>query len=671
MRLIGDVDPGDAIWIAHVSDIHGGLDINRETGVVASVRECCKVLDRFGVSVVLVTGDIADTPGKARAGLEVLETLAGDSGKRKVRAVLGNHDRWWKGIGVPVWRRIAGASTRVESTIRRFHLGKLETVTLGAEEDFKLGLVGLDSAERAKWVAQGYLSATPLDHLLEDANEASATECDLVLGLVHHHPFKVADVEARGAGLEEAALTFVNSARFMEHVSVSEINVLLHGHRHARNLCVYGAWDRPRVHVLGAGSLSGAGKTSCTPADRAFTLLRIDTAGAVDAFFLKWTERPGNWEYERYEIYQQGRLDRHRYERQARLDRNSVCGTREIHAVFNQDGDGHWTARKDDVPNCGPVEFTASNSWGKPVAKSFVLAGDRPDAQFVRTNPGEWKLSGSAGEGAPERVAAEAVYHFPRVVCVSKAELDLVRVAGTAGDDPHRAQGWEGVGLRVEQPYRRITISVSFVSAPEAAGIATRVTALPGSPTAPRWMTRAFTWKAVGSGVILAEVAYPRPGYRYSVQWRPPGPALDTAEPVIAELRAKRSQIQRLLRELEQDVARALEDEGLSLDFYHLDLGTPVCLRSLLDEQRVHPIVPGEPGWLDSPLAAAWRRSVPTSGRYDRTYFQPFYLPTPTAPAGVIAATLRPDTDWERRQFEYIAGIACKDVFEATLELLR
>jgi hypothetical protein len=276
--------------ILHLSDLHFGAKGQRQ--VWDSLRDYINGRLDPRPDLVVVTGDIVDTPSpdSLKLAREQIGLLAAGH-KRRFLVCPGNHDRHWRGNAtawltrwVPRLKRAGDAAALFAATFDG-HLTRLdqhEDIRLKAGHyDWCVRFGGLDSALNAKYLARGCVTLGDLEHLHDLAREVK--DVDAVFLLMHHHLLPVAAVErtAQAASGLLAATTVVNAGMTLGAITASQVNVVLHGHEHQRNIARYGNLGSGQGDsvVLGCGSSTGVvtlGECDPRPASSNLIELRDD-----------------------------------------------------------------------------------------------------------------------------------------------------------------------------------------------------------------------------------------------------------------------------------------------------------------------------------------------------------------------------------------------------------
>ena len=223
--------------IIHISDLHVGRAPPRDcetliNGVLSSLSKVPKHVPR----VLVVTGDIVDRPTK-----KALATAQGLLAKLKKQAdfsemclIRGNHDKnKWLGSFVP---------TRAADTLFREDDALLQPGGQPWNDELGLHIFRIDSCHAE--LARGAVPISESHTMVEKSYDCERTlpdkEKDTLVRIValHHHPLPLADAEG-GRLNKERFLYLKKPARFLDACRKWKVNLVLHGHAHAKGLASY------------------------------------------------------------------------------------------------------------------------------------------------------------------------------------------------------------------------------------------------------------------------------------------------------------------------------------------------------------------------------------------------------------------------------------------------
>lgn len=264
----------DAIRIAHVSDLHFGLTAGHKDIWDSLKGYFNNSSNRTRFDLVLVTGDIVDSPNRKsyQIAREELDSLNVPNGYFVCPA---NHDRHPRGNALArlasLWNRIAGIPMAPAWFDNLFSdrmpgLRHAVSLSLGPPHNrWKLRLLSMDSSEAARFSAQGFVSLPKLEELAARAT-VNDDEADLVLLLVHHHLLPIRALERHTQHPEDLLnfTTMANAGSFLAALTHAHVDIVLHGHEHQYNWARYGNYHERQVevNVIGAGSGNRCGHRS-------------------------------------------------------------------------------------------------------------------------------------------------------------------------------------------------------------------------------------------------------------------------------------------------------------------------------------------------------------------------------------------------------------------------
>lgn len=281
------------VTIVHLSDLH--FSKTKDLKIWEEVVEF--INNTIQPDAILISGDVTDnaTESEFQIAVESLSKLrlkSSQNGQPQYRIVPGNHDRyallgnsWFKG-----WRR---KKHDYKATLFEKHFAG-HYPTHDAVADLKLGrtdtnlwnvrIIGIDSNDPDCWFAQGAINEPTILSVAKTAKDD--TESDLVIALIHHHLLPIPAIErdavnrgSIGRLANVANVTgLLNSGVLLDHLSNAQINIVLHGHEHARHLARFsggGPFSGTTV-VLAAGSATGEKTGSKWALDRVhFNVLEL------------------------------------------------------------------------------------------------------------------------------------------------------------------------------------------------------------------------------------------------------------------------------------------------------------------------------------------------------------------------------------------------------------
>lgn len=269
--------------ILHLSDLHFGVGWSR-----SHWDSMVGWAERFGPDLILVTGDLVNSPYRrtlavaVAALLELQERVSRSSGRRcRVVAVPGNHDtrvlgnvplrwitasvpvlwlvaaavgyRWGLGWPAAVLGGLAVAASIYRGVLQSFWraCGDLAPRAPLVIPKLELIVFPYDSATSRLASARGVV---PAGQFVPDVVEADARGY-FRLAAVHHHPLPIPYDSQH-----EPLLVLDNAGAFLNEVSRKRIRLVLHGHKHhpnyARCSIRLGTSDTFEVGVLASGTTS-------------------------------------------------------------------------------------------------------------------------------------------------------------------------------------------------------------------------------------------------------------------------------------------------------------------------------------------------------------------------------------------------------------------------------
>ena len=569
--------------IVHLSDLHFGL--RGATDVFSSVRSFVETDIGDALAAVLITGDIIDTPEDSAALDQAHTALTTAWNKTPVYVIGGNHDLYKKGnILRFFWDR--------PRLVRSFR-DKFGDQVVGPNRrvievgPWRIGVVGVETAEHADFFARGYLKSTQLDQIVAASRQAGF---DLWILMAHHHLLPVKGLEERNHHRikDLASVThLVNGASASDRLAGSGIDLVLHGHEHSQNLLRYdnlGPAQR-EVVILGAGSGTGVTERRvCEASHSSFNVLILGADGSVRN---RVTAHAGaTWEVKddreilAPEVLRRSRIYRDEAAAANRNNNNSGgSGTRrpafrgrvdgEIckSVVFSSNRDitidlelKGWRIDKDQ-DRCS---FRVGNGTGIPVAPKVTLAFDGVSSEPVQAkativpNPevqGEWFIEWDMPQTHRDRpLDLRIAYIWRAGALLTSQEL---RAAGDRAREFRRGRGQEFSTLKALDlvAIGRLFVMVSRRYAPQQPEVLVFDERDCERPDAAHEAARCLT--RLGEGRFLLTIKYPRVGWRYVVAWQLPEwrPAERAAKRIAALTAGAGAFLERLKAELPKDTA--------------------------------------------------------------------------------------------------------------------
>jgi 3',5'-cyclic AMP phosphodiesterase CpdA len=605
----------EPVRIAHISDLHFGAENQRQTWDTLARH----LRDDVKPDLVLVTGDIADTPQTElyEEAKRSLDALCGSIAGKTVRYYVcpGNHDRFPHG-NAPFFQRKTGRIRKWllhwASEFNRCFEG--HTANLTAPADVGLGpetnrwnirVVGLDSSIHADASARGFIDREDIEKLraaMQMEAGKKAEDIDLGILLVHHHllPIRSLESERQGRWSDLWSLTpLVNAGTLVEALAAAHIDIALHGHEHAENWGRYATFETGggETNVIAAGSATGTITLKpCDPGSISYNLLELREDRTVrllivghDAARVRWDSRGRE-----FDIYDSQALRRARFMRRARgsiFRRPSSDVTKYIEFTRERDGIVKETRTQIDFSESPILAITPDNTTGFPTELRIALTdedGNRwePEGELrfrIGNQPGLFYYQCAIPEkvaAAPQKV--EFSYRWFGGAVLTAEEVDALEPVQRG---ELRAQHCEFGAIQVDTFYHSLRLIVrippefapppgdvsAYVKNPnsQSAAIAARGEEVPLQSDVANGL------RIVGDGLYSLTVPYPRVGFEYGIKWKlPRAGSVMTAD---AELAAQFVAASRKHR------------DRLAEAFYRGLAGTPLAGRS-----TVSIYVPGE-----------------------------------------------------------------------------
>ena len=222
--------PAGAIRVAHLSDLHVGMNGPAPIRPLAIFRMWLDALANAQTDLIVVSGDLVERPGDL-FGLEQTHAMLQASGMRWV-VVPGNHDIKRPGYHDP-FHDIYGPFPRVEE-----HLG-LDVILLDSMGGLTLQERALSERMYGDYVCytEGRIGQAQLEHVERLLQSRPPRERLLVL---HHHVMRQhADLMPhvpRQAGITEDVLgtmkTLMDADALLAWACAQGVTTLMHGHKH-------------------------------------------------------------------------------------------------------------------------------------------------------------------------------------------------------------------------------------------------------------------------------------------------------------------------------------------------------------------------------------------------------------------------------------------------------
>ena len=588
--------------ILHLSDLH--FDSAGHDEVWKSLETY--VNQTLKPDLIVVTGDIVDSPSRdsfqrARDSLERLQATH----KRRYLVCAGNHDRHWRG-------NATGWATKLFSKLKRAqdaqpwfaeffgaHLARLdqyEDIDLPAGTyNWKVRFAGIDSAISAKYLARGFIQ--PNDLQLMSGLSANAKDVDAVFLLMHHHLLPIASVERVVQGVADmvSGTTVVNAGTTLESLVNSQVNVVLHGHEHERNVARFGTFGPRQGETVVLGSGSSTGAVTLAPCNINKASSNVIELREDQSIWVKELRFSGGWGVRDAEgVCISPTIDVRKSKFYRITDRSSAPPTSEIikHVRFTPQRDILFReARTDWLLKGKEFGFVSRNQTGVPVnprvelelpanvsAPSKSINGFEPMSE-----PGAYVYKVAlAGDPGPVLIPQiDIAYEWIDGALLTRRDLSLIPPAQRG---IFREDGFEFVAISVLNDLRSFQLHAHLPDGfwPDPDGrvkVCVQHLGLNEPPRELPYLTEHLSTS--GPGVLSLTVPYPWTGYRYCLAWQlPEGPPEDSAARNIRDaVRAKSAQLVKAFFDALQthewcsllSVALYLPEEG--------QMGVPVAKR--------------------------------------------------------------------------------------------
>lgn len=539
------------VRIAHLSDLHFGAESQHDTWEILKRHLQNEIQNRL-IHLVLVTGDIADTPNDELL-MEARREL--DSLGVKYYVCPGNHDRHAKGNSSRVVRPVNWVINRIAGDgMARFSLrfeGKIPTlenvineVLQDGTDEWRVRIVGVDSSINADISARGFLC--PKDQDLMRKAMDRAEDVDLGLLLFHHQLLPVRTLERniepkRISWSDVTRLTaLINAGTAMEVLSTSLIDIVLHGHEHAANWGRYSSMEIAcgETAIIGAGSATGTVtlKESSTEM-MSYNIINLCPDRSADLFVMAYSG--GSFRTrEQFSLMDAQTMRKHRFLRQLRSEDQPALAPEVVKIIeFTRNGDGIVYQYHTGWPLNSSNEWTlqARNGTGSPsdLNVRFVAPDDdshdlQPAPLFQRLGVDQtWQakqvLNGQFFQkhlGQTFRV--EESYRWKGGAILTAGQLSELRKTSYAG--MLRSDGKEFCAISIKRWFASAMLLVRLPSefAPDPKSI--EVWAIDESnPNTLHPARRDISGglRVLGRGLYSLTVPYPRKGWRYALSWVP------------------------------------------------------------------------------------------------------------------------------------------------------
>ncbi len=533
-----EVRPLDTFRILHISDLHFGF--TDQQPVWGSFVNFINGDDERKPSLILVTGDLADTPSKklyaaAATGLGGIQ-LRNGSPDYSFLVCPGNHDRHPKGNTARILRKpldwffpSEGFSSAFQNRIPG--LDTRYRIPLGPMQNrWNLLVMGVDSSIDASYFAQGFLRVDELDKAF-DATRQTAN-VDLVILMIHHHLLPIPLTERAGSHLADNFQPTIigNAGVVLESICRANIDLVLHGHEHARNLARYGSVreEGAETVVLGAGSATGVVtfENTCMSSRAHANLIELRPDRSV--WLREITNDGVQWRLstEPVELLSNYAVRRARFSR--RSDRKSPATSELVkHVVVTAHRDAIIREERSDwLIKGGSWTVIARNRTGTLIGPELEVPKQFAEGMKVsRFQP--WQKEDHAYIANVEFNTTQPLllplikvqYQWLDAIVLTKQDLQLYDKA-TLG--PFRRDECEFIASTVDNFVHSLTLTVAlpkeFAPEPEKVSVYFQDTSdLNKEPEYSHSLTKRLI--ANREGLFVLTVPYPLQGYRYAIVW--------------------------------------------------------------------------------------------------------------------------------------------------------
>lgn len=556
-----------SIRIAHLSDLHF---VRNKTDTSWTVWSSVKqyMLDELKPQLVLISGDLADTPSRKVYSLlgaeldkleEALARIHGGPQQRRIWLCAGNHDRHFYGnaiarLRLPAIELDERVYTRIPSLEQPCDL------RLGEPgNEWHIRLSAEDSSRHARYSAQGFLPQRRIDAIRRlSYNGGGSAPARLMIMLFHHHllPLPASESNKQSKWRLFNLAGPVNPGTILESLAASHVDLVLHGHEHHVNRARYASYRRETVQVAMVAAGSSTGKqtgAACVQSRASFNVLELRPDRSVWCQEIKGASGVGTLGWEEagppIELLDPTTLRQNYYQRsmvRGRLWRGKAEGTRfkpgegpasewSKHVTFTTTRDAevketrvNWTIEG------GRFLVRVQNDTGRPVDPRIELpapVGSRTDQPFtpLANDRGGWAFGFTLDTTDDVDVPVIRTSYLWQDAVMLNARDFAFLPPGSAG--VFRCEGMEFVAASVRNAIRNLVLSVTFPVGYMPPPDAFRVFSQPIQPDGVQWDPEpsiAERLQFLGSAVVLT-LPFPLRGYRYAIAWRPPEGPSDSA----------------------------------------------------------------------------------------------------------------------------------------------
>jgi 3',5'-cyclic AMP phosphodiesterase CpdA len=244
--------------LIHLSDLHFGFD-----GPDAVWDKLVSFVKELEPSVILITGDIVNTPKKALFEEAILALK--QFGSVPLLVCPGNHDRHFFGNAIGKWN--LPFAHDFYYYLRQWYVEapKFKVIDLGPKLTARI--TAIDSSDQTSFFARSYVGKETLEALKGCGSAAPNVEevgkLNLRIVMTHHHLLPIRALEGKKDRLigpfQSATTLTVNAGTVLAELSESHVDLVLHGHEHVNNVAKYSTLDNRlgNVTIVAAGSSTG------------------------------------------------------------------------------------------------------------------------------------------------------------------------------------------------------------------------------------------------------------------------------------------------------------------------------------------------------------------------------------------------------------------------------
>jgi len=272
--------------IAHLSDMH--CNASKEwTNISSHILNC---LVEMKPDIIAISGDLVDQPREKN--FKALKVFFDEISKKnralspKILIVPGNHDYYRFGCKLPIISQKRKLYNDFQAAFFKEQGGK-ERLLSDIARDHKAAFFLLDSnLEKNGALAQGSIPDADSEFygsikmFKEIAAGNGMNYCDMLkIAILHHHPLPLA-TKYKKEDFEQFLL-LNNSYKLLDICKNSNINLILHGHKHTSGLFGLKIYDKTisTPDLITICSCSSSGKSDCDKHE--IVLFEVSESGAT------------------------------------------------------------------------------------------------------------------------------------------------------------------------------------------------------------------------------------------------------------------------------------------------------------------------------------------------------------------------------------------------------